>query len=362
MKTVVSHSSFNSADGSAELLANMFTDSEIAKNMKIASTKMAYLINYGLATFFRERLQDVLAKADLFVICFDESLNKVAQRGQMDLAVRYYMKNEDKEEVVTQYFNSAFLQKASASDLLTKFKEGLSGLPMSKILQVSMDGPNVNWAFLRQLKDDLLSLDSEAAALLELGCCGLHVIHGAFQTGHTKATWNVNQILTFAYYVFKDSPARRADLTNLTGSTCFPPKFCRTRWIENKSASTRFLEISKNPKKFVENNPKMKNPSQSWKNLETAFTSDSFLIAKVSFFSAMANEVEPFLTRFQTSKPLSPFLYEACDSILRDLLKRIVKLDIDAMTTSQLMDIDLETRKNCSWQKKLNWALQLNGS
>lgn len=94
-----------------------------------------------------------MAKADLFVICFDESLNKViAQRGQMDLAVRYYMKNEDNEEVVTQYFNSAFLQKSSASDLLTKFKEGLSGLPMSKILQMSMDGPNVNWAFLRQLK------------------------------------------------------------------------------------------------------------------------------------------------------------------------------------------------------------------
>jgi hypothetical protein len=104
MKTVVSHSSFNSANGSAELLANMFPDSEIAKNVMIASTKMAYLINYGSATFFREDLQDVLAKADLFVTCFDESLNKViAQRGQMDLAVRYYMKNEDNEEVVTQY-------------------------------------------------------------------------------------------------------------------------------------------------------------------------------------------------------------------------------------------------------------------
>ena len=86
------------------------------------------------------------------------------------------------------------------------------------------------------------------------------------------------------------------------------------------------------------------------------------LIAKVSFFSAMANEVEPFLTRFQTSKPLSPFLYEACDSLLRDLLKRIVKLDIDAMTTSQLIDIDLENPEKLRVAKKLNWALQLNGS
>jgi hypothetical protein len=28
--------------------------------------------------------------------------------------------------------------------LLSKFKESLSGLPVWKILQVSMDGPNVN--------------------------------------------------------------------------------------------------------------------------------------------------------------------------------------------------------------------------
>jgi hypothetical protein len=86
--------------------------------------------------------------------------------------------------------------------LLSKFKEGISGLPVWKILQVSIDGLDVNWAFFRQLQDNFLSIDPEATDLLELGCCGLHVIHGAFQAGHTKATWNVNQILTSAYYVF----------------------------------------------------------------------------------------------------------------------------------------------------------------
>jgi hypothetical protein len=44
----------------------------------------------------------------LFVICFYESLNKVAKNdketqinGKIDLAVHYYIKNEDNEEVVT---------------------------------------------------------------------------------------------------------------------------------------------------------------------------------------------------------------------------------------------------------------------
>jgi hypothetical protein len=77
-----------------------------------------------------------------------------------------------------------------------------------------MDGPNVNWAFLRRSKDDLLSIDPEAADLLELGCCELHVIRGAFQTGHTKVTWNVKQRLKSAYYVLKDSPAHRSDDTH----------------------------------------------------------------------------------------------------------------------------------------------------
>jgi hypothetical protein len=38
--------------------------------------------------------------------------------------------------------------------------------------------------FFAAIKGDLLFLDSEAAALLELGRCVLLAIHGAFQTGH----------------------------------------------------------------------------------------------------------------------------------------------------------------------------------
>jgi hypothetical protein len=45
---------------------------------------------------------------NLFVLCFYESLNKVAKNdketqinGKIDLAVHYYIKNEDNEEVVT---------------------------------------------------------------------------------------------------------------------------------------------------------------------------------------------------------------------------------------------------------------------
>jgi hypothetical protein len=76
----------------------------------------------------------------------------------------------------------------------------------------------------------------------------------------------------------------------------------------------------------------------------------------------MSNEVKPFLTRFQTSKLLSPLLYEICYSVLRYLLKQIVKLDIDEKTTSQIMEINLENQEVLLVVKKLSWDSQLNES
>lgn len=61
------------------------------------------------------------------------------------------------------------------------------------MVQVSMDGPNVNKKCLRDLIDYLnnLSID-DSVQLLEIGTCILHTIHGSFKTGHDKFQWDVN--------------------------------------------------------------------------------------------------------------------------------------------------------------------------
>ena len=38
---------------------------------------------------------------------------------------------------------------SSAEDVLSAFKDGILELPLHSIMQVSMDGPNVNWSFLK---------------------------------------------------------------------------------------------------------------------------------------------------------------------------------------------------------------------
>lgn len=134
MNVIMCHMSYSSCDNSIPVMKAMFKDSKIAENITLGRTKIAYMTTYGLALYFRDRLEDILKKCDKCVICFDEALNKVVQRGQMDIIVRCY--NED-GLVINRYLTSVFLQHATAADLLVKFKEGIKPISLNRILQVS---------------------------------------------------------------------------------------------------------------------------------------------------------------------------------------------------------------------------------
>ena len=238
----------------------MFPDIGIAKKMSIARTKAKYLINHELAPYFSEELTTEIKESGKIVACFDEALYKVAQRGQMDISIRFWEFNNIR--VSTRYFNSVFLNHARAEDLLAGFKQGMKGIPLSETMQVSMDGPHVNWKFIELLGDDE-DFTKNGKQLLELLSCGLHAVHGAFQTGHKAAEWNVNEVLWSFYYLFKDSPARRTDYFDITGSSVFPKKFCQTRWLENSTVAERAAEIFPNVELYIEKYPKSRKSSQT---------------------------------------------------------------------------------------------------
>ena len=126
----------------------MFPDSSIAINMSLQKTKMAYNILYGIAPFFQKQLTNKInGECNSILIAFDESLNKVAKKSQMDIHVRFWDSSKKSANVTTKYFNSGFLNHASATDLLDSFLVSLKDLKRKKLIQVSMDGPNVNLKF-----------------------------------------------------------------------------------------------------------------------------------------------------------------------------------------------------------------------
>jgi hypothetical protein len=153
MKTVMSHFSMNSSKDMKDIFQLMFPDSDIAKKITVGSTKIAYMITYGLAPYYHNQLVQSVQKCDRFVICFDEAMNRISQRGQMDIVIRYW--DSERNEVSCRYFGSAFMGHASAECILYSFKEALKEVSLSCLLHVSMDGPAVNWKFLDLLSKNL---------------------------------------------------------------------------------------------------------------------------------------------------------------------------------------------------------------
>lgn len=214
LNCVDKHYSYNSFRDFSAILQAMVPDSQIAKEMSLSYTKLSYIIAFGLAPFFKKQLIQQLSTASSYIVCFDEAMNNISQKGQMDVLIQFW--DETANRVAIKYLTSVFLGHATAADLFEKFKEAMGGLDMKKIEQICMDGPSVNLKFLRDFKAKYEN-DPNDPALLDIGTCGLHVVHGAFQFGHKATEWKLNSILSAMYYLFKDSPARRQDFFDITG-------------------------------------------------------------------------------------------------------------------------------------------------
>ena len=117
----------------------------------------------------------------VYAISFDESLNRVLQSEQMDVIISFWDNQENK--VCSRYFDSRFWGHATAQDLLENLKSSLDKLDPAGLIQISMDGPNTNWKLLDQLIKDRTISDPEIPQLINVGSCGLHVVHGAYKAG-----------------------------------------------------------------------------------------------------------------------------------------------------------------------------------
>ena len=187
LDVVMSKYSFNSSSNKSETFSAMFPCCDIVKEFACGKTKCSYIVNHGIAPYFRELLTTELSELEHFVTMFDESHNKVLKQGQMDLHVRFWDNTE--KIVASRYYSSEFLGKATALDIYSKFETCLKPLPEEKMIQVSSDGPNVNLKFLEILAEK--RKDAEQTKLIDLGTCGLHTVHNAFKHGEEASGWKI---------------------------------------------------------------------------------------------------------------------------------------------------------------------------
>ena len=88
----------------------------------------------------------------------------------MDLQERYWDNNE--RQVRTRKFVSKFLNRPNATNLHSALSASLTNLSEKQLLQISMDGPNVNWGVLGLTLEERFK--QEFPDIINIGSCGLY--------------------------------------------------------------------------------------------------------------------------------------------------------------------------------------------
>ena len=263
--------------------------------------------------------------------------------------LRYWDSMEN--QVKVRYWDSKFLGHTAHMDLLKHFNQSIQNIDQSKIIQISFDGPSVNWLFYEKLaeyRQEELQIEQK---MINIGSCGLHIVHGAFKDGIKATDWKAQETLKGSYQVLHDTPARRADYTSATQSSDFAFFFCGTRWVEDKKVADRLLTIWPNMVKIVkfwESLLKSKHPSsKSYENVKAA-VQNQLTPAKLSVFSFLALLFEPFLRKYQSNEPIHPYLHGDLVKLFKSVLKLVIKDDvIDKCATScMLTKIDFKKKAN----------------
>ena len=101
------------------LFQDIFPNSQIAKKLTIEKTKMAYSITHGLLPYFHNQVEQLVSSAK-YVVGFKQ----------------------------TKWQQGTFLQLLGHATA----KDNLNNDILPQILQVSMNGPSVNWKFFDALE------------------------------------------------------------------------------------------------------------------------------------------------------------------------------------------------------------------
>ena len=123
------------------------------------------------------------------------------------------------------------------------------------------------------------------------------------------------------------------------------------RWVEDKQVAERLVNLWPNVAKIVhywESLPKSKRPSsKSYSNVLSAVT-NNLTPTKLHFFSYVAGIFQLFLTKYQSDKPMIPFLYSDLFKLVKSVLCLVLKPDVVSPCSflATLKKIDVTDKSN----------------
>ena len=189
--------------------------------------------------------------------------------------------------------------------------------------------------------------EKELDPLIDLGTCGLHVVHGSMKACAKASEWQLQKLLKAMCQFIHDAPARQAMYKNISESTEYPAKFCGHHWRENEKCAEKAESLIKEYQKFVTH--VSGNKSKSFTVLKKMIH-DPLIFAKLKFFEIVSHKLNAVLQGFQTDSPMVPFFVDVLGGIVHDLLEGIILKNVLHKATNlyQLVQIDPQIKTSGS--------------
>ena len=208
-----------------------------------------------------------------------------------------------------------------------------------------MDGPNVNWATFDRLQKKLqLEYSSK---LLNVGSCGIHIVHNAFKAAISKTGWDLLHKLS-ALHTLWDEPQLEEKTKSATKQNVYPLPFCAHHWIENVRVCEWAMEIHQFIRQCIDSIEQKESKDPGARSYITVreWSKDKFAKAKLAFIVSTAKPIEKFLKMYQTDSPMIPFLAKDLEYLLRIMMDRFVKQSVmeKATSTQKLCSIVVQTK------------------
>lgn len=358
LRSVKHNHSFRSSDDFIPVLRAAFNN-PIVNGMMMSAAKVSYSITYGIAPYFHDQMVRDMSNT-WYTLIVDETTTEQSVK-QFDMHVRYWSPRQDK--IVRCYFGSAFLSHACSNDLTSSVVQALSNdsLPITKLIHVGADGPNVNKAFKNQLNDSIVLLGGRK--LIDIGSCNIHIVHNGFHAGIASVdqSWGVEDFLNDIFAFFRKYPSRPEDFAKVQAALNMEKKafkrYVSNRWLSVAPVCCRIIESWSCLEHFFLKGEHSKAIKQS--NMFTRICASlqlgNIMKARLHFLVSVAGIFEPFLLRFQSEATMVHLLIDELASVFRLLLQRFLKSDaLTGKSDAQLLDISLDARsvEQCDFGSK----------
>ncbi|KAK6191363.1 hypothetical protein SNE40_003074 [Patella caerulea] len=336
-----------STDHLSPIFADIFPDSQIAKNYASALTKTTCILNGAIAPHFRSMLVDQM-KTRPYSLAVDGS-NDTGLEKMNPLTVRIYDVNTSmvKFDLLDMCCTSG-RGSATAEGIFSKIKEkiDLHDIPWENCVAFGVDNTSVNLGKRNSIKT---RVKQETESCYFVGC-PCHLVHNlacrASDAFQSEVGFDVEDFCVDIYYWFDKSTKRKSILAEFCNfcDTEYKQviKHVNTRWLSLERAVDRNLDLFEATKSYFKST---KESQARFKRLRNIFQ-DQMTEVYLLFYQSVLPVFTTFNKFLQREDPCIHAVYPQMTSFLKKLLGKFVRIDVIKTNLSVLTDVDFRPIDN----------------